>query len=69
MSPVQCDAITAQWTVNEVLRARPESIAVLSRFQVDSCCGGEDTLAAAAEREGIDLAVLLGELRKVATGK
>jgi iron-sulfur cluster repair protein YtfE (RIC family) len=69
MSRAGCDVITGQWTVNEVLRNRPESIEVLSRFQVDTCCGGEDTLAAAAEREGIELAALLGDLRKLAADK
>lgn len=51
-------------TVNDVLRRHPDTLAVLNRFGVDACCGGGDTLAEAAEREGIELAQLLQELRR-----
>jgi iron-sulfur cluster repair protein YtfE (RIC family) len=36
------------WTVNEMLVAAPQTLGVLNRFGIDTCCGGTPTLAEAA---------------------
>lgn len=69
MSLVHSGPVELSWTVNEVLRTCPDSIVVLNRYGIDACCGGADTLAEAAEREGVDAAVLLDELRQAAASR
>ena len=55
-------AIDAGWSINELLRRRPESVAVLNGHGIDTCCGGARSLADAAREDGLDLAALLAEL-------
>ena len=63
------DTITApinqQDTVNQVLRRAPATLAVFNEFGIDSCCGGELPLEVAAQRDGIELEVLLARLNAV----
>jgi regulator of cell morphogenesis and NO signaling len=52
-------------TVNEALRRIPNAGLVFNAFGVDACCGGGNTLDAAARDAGIDPAVLLDALASV----
>lgn len=52
-------------TVNEALRRIPNAGLVLNAFGVDACCGGANTLEAAARDAGIAPAVLLDALASV----
>lgn len=54
--------VTADWTVNDVMRCVPSSIGLLNRFLIDTCCGGGDTLTVAAERAGLSPDELVREL-------
>lgn len=54
--------IESTWTINELLRREPLSAAVLNAFGVDTCCGGGDTIDAAAAAAGITGAELIGAI-------
>lgn len=52
-------------TINEVLLRSPSAVSVLNAYGIDTCCGGEDSVASAAASNGIDLEELLAALREV----
>jgi regulator of cell morphogenesis and NO signaling len=58
-------AINEAWTVNEVIESFPDTIAVFNSFGVDSCCGGNATLAEAAADAGVDLNALVSAVLAV----
>ncbi len=58
--------ITAENTVNDVVRQHPATLPIFNEFGIDSCCGGGVALAIAAERDGVDLQVLLARLNDAA---
>ena len=49
--------------VNDVLAQYPETFAVFHDFGIDACCGGTESIAVSAERDGADLPALLAALR------
>jgi iron-sulfur cluster repair protein YtfE (RIC family) len=49
-------------TLNEVVLQWPDAVTVLTRYGMDTCCGGALPLREAAARHGVDLEVLLQEL-------
>lgn len=49
-------------SVNDVMACYPESIDLLNALGIDTCCGGTDTLRAAAARAGVPLSVLLAAI-------
>jgi iron-sulfur cluster repair protein YtfE (RIC family) len=49
-------------TVNEVIHRFPASVAVFNAFGIDSCCGGGESLEAAARLDGVELDRLLAAL-------
>jgi len=55
--------INADATINEITRVYPPTLAVFKEFQVDSCCGGGDTLAQACQKGGQDLGKLIETLK------
>jgi iron-sulfur cluster repair protein YtfE (RIC family) len=55
-------SINPSWTINELLRREPASAPVLDAFGVDSCCGGGNTIDAAAAGAGLDPAELIAAL-------
>lgn len=62
----------ATWTVNDVLRHHPEAVAVFNAMGVDACCGGANTLDAAAADAGVlldDLVTALGGVASVAAAR
>jgi uncharacterized protein (DUF2249 family) len=56
-------SVDANETLNELVARAPEALPVLQRFGLDTCCGGNLTLAAAAEHHGLKLAELLTVIR------
>lgn len=54
--------ITGDVTVNQVIAYDADLIGVLNAFAVDTCCGGNLTLAQAAQEDGVDLQALLAAL-------
>ena len=58
--------INESTTINEIIKAFPNTVAVFKDFQVDSCCGGGDSLAQACAKGGQDLARLIETLKSSA---
>lgn len=54
--------IDPTWSINELLRRRPESVAILNAYGVDTCCGGASSIVDAAREEGIDLQAMLADI-------
>ena len=55
-------AINSGWTINELVRRLPQSGGVLNAFGIDTCCGGGDTIAAAARNARVREDDLLAEI-------
>jgi len=58
--------ISAQQTVNEVIRVHPATTGVFNQFGIDSCCGGATSIHEAAVRDGADPEALLAALNQAA---
>lgn len=54
--------ITATCTVDAVMARSPAARDILNAHNVDTCCGGADTLAAAAARAHVDAGELVALL-------
>lgn len=54
-----------EYTLNEIVALNPQTLPVLSRNGLDTCCGGALKLREAAERHGLDLEKLMTELQEV----
>ena len=52
-------------TLNQVVAHAPQTLSVLQRFGLDTCCGGSLSLRVAAERHQLDLDTLLTALAEV----
>lgn len=52
-------------TVNDAIRLFPETVAVFNAHGIDSCCGGAETIRAAALRDGADPEALERALNEV----
>ncbi|NUO63578.1 MAG: DUF542 domain-containing protein [Gemmatimonadaceae bacterium] len=50
--------------VNDVLADYPGTFAIFHDFGIDACCGGAESIAVSAERDGADLSALLTALRE-----
>ena len=55
-------AIHGAMTINEAVRARPETVATFHAFGMDACCGGGLPIREAAERHGLDPEAVLAAL-------
>jgi iron-sulfur cluster repair protein YtfE (RIC family) len=62
------EEIDGSTTVNEVVLRAPWALPVLSRYGIDSCCGGPLQLAEAARRHGHPLEEVLAALAAAAPG-
>ena len=49
-------------TLRELVETRPETLAVLTEYGMDACCGGDLTIERAAKAHGVELEVLMGKL-------
>ena len=59
--------ITRDRIINDVIKKYPQSIAVFNEFQVDSCCGGGQSIEKTAAAGGIDVDALLRALNEAVT--
>jgi iron-sulfur cluster repair protein YtfE (RIC family) len=50
-------------SVNELLRRYPAALPILAAAGIDSCCGGEQSLALAAARSGLTFDQLAARLQ------
>ena len=51
-------------SINEIVAAHPETIAVFNRFGFDTCCGGGVTVDEAARRDGVDANEVIAALNE-----
>jgi iron-sulfur cluster repair protein YtfE (RIC family) len=56
--------ITAEMTINQIVAAYPETLPLLNRLGIDTCCGGALSLAEVARRHRFDFIALLAELER-----
>lgn len=56
------DEVSRESTVNDVLLRYPATVAAFNKFGIDACCGGEASIADAAQRDGADLEQLMTAL-------
>lgn len=59
--------INKNMTINDVMRRYPKTMEVFTKFNVDSCCGGSNTLEKGAEDSGADLHSFLNALEEAAS--
>jgi iron-sulfur cluster repair protein YtfE (RIC family) len=57
--------IYPEHTLNQIIAAVPETLPVLHRFGLDTCCGGGLTLKTAVTRHHLALETVLAALREV----
>jgi len=55
--------ITAEDTLNTIVARFPQTLPVLQRFGLDTCCGGALPLHTAAQHHDLDLAEVVAALR------
>ena len=58
--------VTADMTINEVVQKYSASMKVFNQHNVDSCCGGAQSIKAAAELSRANLDKLLADLNAAA---
>jgi regulator of cell morphogenesis and NO signaling len=63
MTPHTIASLDPALTLRELVAARPETLAVLTEYGMDACCGGDITIERAAKAHGVELEVLIGRLR------
>jgi len=59
--------ITADMTINDVIKKYPATIGVFNKFRLDSCCGGAQTLEKSAAEAGVSIEELLANLNASAS--
>lgn len=52
-------------TLRELVETRPATRAILVEYGMDACCGGDLTIERAAQAHGVELEVLMEQLRAV----
>jgi len=61
--------ITTEQPLNTIVANYPQTLPVLQRFGLDTCCGAAIPLSTAAEHHGLDLAQLLAALQAATAGE
>lgn len=54
--------VSRESTVNDVLLRYPATVGIFNAFGIDACCGGEASIADAAQRDGADVEQLMNAL-------
>lgn len=54
--------LTKEMIINDVIRKYPNTMKVFSKFKVDSCCGGGESVETTANVSGADVPELMKEL-------
>ena len=60
--------LTTEDTLNAIVAHYPQTLPVLQRFGLDTCCGGALPLHTAAQHHGLDLAEVVAALRAEVEG-
>ena len=59
--------INKDMTINDVMRRHPKTMEVFTKFNIDSCCGGSNTLEKGAEDSSAELNAFLIALEEAAS--
>lgn len=57
-------SITKEMTINEVIKRYPDTMRVFHKYNVDSCCGGAESIEKSVAAGGINLEKLIRELNE-----
>jgi len=60
--------LNSEDTLNAIVAHYPQTLPVLQRFGLDTCCGGALPLHTAAQHHGLDLAEVVAALRAEVEG-
>jgi iron-sulfur cluster repair protein YtfE (RIC family) len=60
---IRTPAITGDQPLNTIVANYPQTLPILQRFGLDTCCGGAIPLSIATEHHGLDLAQVLTALQ------
>lgn len=60
--------ISKEMSVNQIIKLYPKSIGVFSKFNIDSCCGGAETLEKAAKNAGVSIDDIIKAINEVVVG-
>lgn len=63
--PAPVPAWDASTSIGDIVAVRPETARLFELLDIDYCCGGKQTLAAAAQEKGLKVDRLLGTLRTI----
>lgn len=58
--------ITGDMIINDVIKRYPKTIGIFNKFNVDSCCGGGQSIEKAAKTGGVNIEALLAALNEAA---
>lgn len=61
--------ITKEMSINQVIAKYPKTVGVFNQYNIDSCCGGHESLEIASKKNNVDIAKLIESLNKSAEGK
>lgn len=60
--------ITEQMTINEVVAKYPQTMKVFNKHNVDSCCGGAQSIATTAAVSNANIPALMKDLNDAVNG-
>lgn len=58
--------ITGDMIINDVIKRYPKTIGIFNKFNVDSCCGGGQSIDKTAKTGGVNIEALLAALNEAA---
>ena len=61
--------ITPEMTINDVVKKHPETMKVFNDHEVDSCCGGAESIETTAAVNNADMDTLMVALNKAVADK
>ena len=61
--------ITPEMTINDVVKKHPETMKVFNDHEVDSCCGGAESIETTAAINNADMDTLMVALNKAVADK
>jgi regulator of cell morphogenesis and NO signaling len=61
--------ITKEMSINQVIAKYPKTVGVFNQFNIDSCCGGHESLEIAVKKNNVDINKLIESLKESAEGK
>ena len=51
--------ITKEMSINQVIAKYPKTVGVFNQYNIDSCCGGHESLEIASKKNNVDIAKLI----------